>query len=185
MAAYGWAERHGGAQAAAAATSVPHAAWPASCEGDHLDGWTAGNRCVCSDQGAAIGVTIPSVDCPAVSPEASALAVSLSSAGTVRSGQELEVRISVTNRSAASVMFRVALGGTTALPATELGLQAVDPQGKNVPEDAGTCGGFNGGSGPVTRSAGVTLPPGGDVTWRTTWRARVAAGSFLREFVQW
>lgn len=162
-----------GAQAVAVATSVPHAAWPAGCEGDHLDGWTAGNRCMCSDQGAAIGVTIPSVDCPAVPPDASTLAVSLSSVGTVRSGQDLEVRIVVTNRSAAPVVFRVARTGMTALTAQEFGLKAVDPQGKNVPEDAGTCGGFNGTSGPVTSSAGVTLPPGGDVTWRTTWRARV------------
>jgi hypothetical protein len=130
---------------------------------------------MCSDQGAAIGVSIPSVDCPAVPPGASALAVGLWSVGAVRSGQDLQVRIVVTNRSAAPVVFRVARTGTAALNAQDFDLVAVDPQGKNVPEDAGTCdfGGLNGRSGPVTSSAGVTLPPGGDVTWRVTWRARV------------
>jgi hypothetical protein len=162
-----------GAQAAAVATSVPRAAWPASCEGDHVDGWTAGNRCMCSDQGAAIGVSLPSVDCPAAPPGPSALTVSLSTVGSVRSGQDLAVQIVVTNRGAAPVVFRVARTGATDLAAVNFGLLAVDPQGKNVPEDAGTCGGFGRRSDPVTSSAGVTLPPGGDVTWRVTWRARV------------
>lgn len=157
--------------------SPPHDPWPAECEGPHLDGFGAGRgRCMCSDQGMTIGLGIPSVDCPKTAPDGAALKVTLVAPARVRPGAEVDVQVVLTNAGSAPAVFRVErFGNGIADPRARFGFAALDPRGAPVPADAGSCGlgGLMGASGTAPSSAGVTLPPGGDVTWRFSWRARV------------
>jgi hypothetical protein len=157
--------------------SPPRKPWPDECEGAHLDGFRAGSgRCLCSDQGMGIGIGTPSVDCPKTAPDGAALKVTLVAPARVRPGADVEVQVVLTNTGSAPAVFRVERFGNGIRDSRErFGFAAFDPRGAPVPADAGRCdvGGMMGGSGGTPSSAGVTLPPGGDVTWRFAWRTLV------------
>jgi hypothetical protein len=157
--------------------SPPRKPWPDECEGAHLDGFRAGSgRCMCSDQGMGIGMSIPSVDCPKTAPDGAALKVTLVAAARVSPGAEVDVQVVLTNTGSAPAVFRVERFGNGIRDSrARFGFAALDPHSVPVPADASRCDvlGMMGGSGGTPSSAGVALPPGGDVTWRFSWRALV------------
>jgi hypothetical protein len=131
---------------------------------------------MCSDQGMTIGMSIPSVDCPKTAPEGAALKVTLVAPARVRPGAEVELQVVLTNTGSAPAVFRVErVGNGIADVRARFGFAALDPHGVPVPADAGRCDplGLRGSSGGTPSSAGVTLPPGADVTWRFAWRTVV------------